>query len=252
MRRLRGARGPAKWSPVARGLWLRRVPDYGCVVGLVGQAELDALDGLGEVVVSVPVGEQLAVATLVATWVAVSSTWVAVVVRVAVVVGVELEVAGVLLEEPTLVSGAAAVVVVVVLVVVVVVLVVVVVVGGGVVVVAGGVVVVAGGVVVVVVGGVELGAGLVVVGVDVDVDVGFGALGVLVVGVATEDGVSGPAVATAVDGVGVPLASGIGTSPSSTVWMTRPPWSSTRCGTTAYGTDALAEAGKPRYGAGST
>ena len=152
--------------------------------------------------------------------------------------------------------------------------------GGGSLVVAGGgsLVVAGGGSLVVVVDGAEVvggtvvdgelvvvvGEGLVLVGLDVVVELGalvvvdgrlvvgvpVEVLGCVVVGCVGVDVGGRPPVLVWVDDVSV--ASGIGTSPSSTVRMTRPPGSNTRCGTTAYGTEAVADGAKPRYGAGST
>jgi hypothetical protein len=197
------------------------------------------------------VAVSLAASAAVATWVAVLRTWAAVVVAVA--VGVEsagaaaaaLELGGSLV-----VAGGGSLVVVVV--------------GGAVVVVLGGGVVVGGTVVdgdgalvvgdglvvvgdgfVVALGPLVVGEGRLVVGVPVAVP-GLAVVG-LVVGV--EDGGRPPVLLGVVD---TWLASVIGTSPSATVRIVRLPGSSTRCGTTAYGTDAVADGAKPRYGAGST
>lgn len=193
-----------------------------------GSTQVGSL-GLVGLLVPVVEGEQVAAAVVVATSVAVVSTWVAVAVTVAVVVAVgaaEVEVgaSGV---------GAGALVVV----------------AGGLLVVDGALVVVDGVLVVVVAGlGATVLAGVVVGALGTAVEaVGLGATG----GLGAAGALEAAATAGAAE-IGTTLASASGTSPSSTVWITLPPGSSTREGTAAYGTDAAADAAKPRYGAGST
>lgn len=110
----------------------------------------------------------------------------------------------------------------------------------------------------VVVGGVvdvvalPVGDGLVLVGDGFVVGAGALVVGRLVVGVPVGLLVDGGRPPVLLGDDVATVASVSGTSPSATVRMTRLPGSSTRCGTTAYGTDAVADGAKPRYGAGST